>query len=162
MRLLKPSPGECADRQTILNLKIKYGSGGQDTGVNLDKTVTETAVATRQKLDNPSPVNIQPFIDENEALQRYLESNWFPDIQANKGVKYDTLLDELGELNHMLWKIMDQATVLKDAPDRAQAQANVRAAELLFLIIELNAKRARLVSEINELWEVRHQEKIYA
>lgn len=161
MRLLKPSPGECADRQTILWLKIQYGSGGQqDVSKRIDINAEEHKA--RVIVDNPSPINIQPFIDENEIIQQHLEKNWFPDLNREQAEQYNRILEELGELNHQIWKLTDQAHILKDAPDRMQIQANERAAEVLYATIELNDKRAKLVRDINELFEIHHVEKIFA
>lgn len=160
MRLLKPSPGECADRQTILALKIKFGSGG--TNPYTDIEVNEDRTQARQIIKDASPINIQPFIDENEMIQQHLENNWLTELNSKKGQRYDTLFEELAEINLQVWKLTDQAHVLKDAPDRYQEQANKRAAEVLFLITELNDRRAQLVREINELFEIRTVEKIFA
>lgn len=162
MRLLKPSPGECADRQTILWLKIQYGSGGQEASTRIDMKREEGKA--RVVIENPSPINIQPFLEENEFIQRHLEANWFPDIanDPEKQRKWDSVVEELAELNHQIWKLTDQSHVLKDAPDRMQAQANARAAEVLFAITDLNDKRANLVRDLNELFEIRTVEKIFA
>lgn len=164
MRLLNPNPGECVDRQTILELKVKYGGGRQEKPDTSDEVVelTPERGLTRTVMKDPSPINVQPFIDENEQIQQYLERNWFTDIGEKQGKQFDVHYEELGEINHQVWKLMDQATVLKDAPDRAQERANARAAEVLFAIIELNAKRAEIVSKINALFSVQVQEKIFS
>lgn len=163
MRLLAPSPGECADRQSILALKIKFGSRGENAYLSEeDSKDTEVGEYFRDVLKDAPPINIQPFIDENEMIQRHLEKNWLVSLDASKGLKYDTLFEELAEINLQVWKLTDQAHVLKDAPDRHQEQANKRAAEVLFLITELNDRRAQLVREINMLFEINTVEKIFA
>lgn len=162
MRLLKPNPGECADRQTILELKIKYGMGVGDTKTTAEVVKTQVGMLSRTTVETPVGVNVQPFIDENEQIQQYLEKNWFPDLKEHQGPEFDRIYEELQELNHQVWKLTDQSHTLKEAPDRMQEQANRRAAEVLFQITELNDKRAELVRKINELWSVRVQEKIFA
>lgn len=169
MRMLKPSPGECADRQTILQLKIKAGGAGSEPE-NVKK-VTESGVLERQDgtefpvsrdvIVGTSKINIQPFVDENEALQRYLEQNWFPDLKAAQGIEYDDLLDQLGDVNERLWKLEDEARMLKRTSPKTQP-IHMRAAEVLFHITEENDKRAELVSKINALFKVDTREKIYA
>ena len=166
MRLLKPSPGECIDRQTILWLKIQYGSAIGEPIKNVDISERETGGRNaRVTADNVSPINVQPFIDENELIQQHLESNWYTEIASDDEVKQlelENYTEELAELNHLIWKLTDQAHVLKDAPDRMAAQANIRAAEVLYTTIELNDKRAKLVRDINALFEIRTVEKIFA
>lgn len=136
MRLIRPNPGELADRQTIVQLKAKFGA--------------------EKKL------NIQPFLDENEVCQRYLEKNWFPDILRGKEDTFNALFEQLAEVNLQIWKLTDQQHILRDAPDRLMPQAAKRAAECLFDIADLNDKRADLVCSINALFRVNVQEKIYA
>lgn len=136
MRLMKPAPGEIADRQTILNLKAKFGEA--------------------------KGLNVQPFIDENELCQQYLEKNWFPDLKAQDAEEYDSLLSDLEEINLQVWQLTDQSHTLKEAPDRFQALANQRAAEVLFMITDMNDKRAEIVYQINGLFQLKVQEKIFA
>lgn len=136
MRLMKPAPGEIADRQTILNLKAKFGEA--------------------------KGINIQPFLDEHELCQQYLERNWFPEINVNDAKDYDRLFAELEELNTQVWQLTDQSHTLMEAPDRHQALANQRAAEVLFAITEMNDRRASIVYQINGLFQVKVQEKIFA
>lgn len=162
MRLLQPNPGECLDRQTILQLKIEYGSQPDTRKTEELAKNDETGKTARTVVENPGRVNIQPFIDENEQIQKYLENNWFPDLSSDRGQEFDEYYEELSDVNGQLWKLMDQANILSQAPDRMQVLANQRAAEVLFLIVELNAKRARLVNKVNELFSIKHQEKIFA
>jgi NAD-dependent DNA ligase len=137
MRLMKPAPGEIADRQTILNLKAKFGEA--------------------------KGINVQPFIDENELCQQYLERNWFPDLRTQVEIdEYDKLFAELEELNTQVWQLTDQSHTLMEAPDRHQALANQRAAEVLFSITEMNDRRASIVYQINGLFALKVQEKIFA
>ena len=160
MRLLSPNPGECADRQTILELKIRYGSLAEP--VHSTNTIAaKDRVVTRTTVENISWVNVQPFIDENEIIQQYLEKHWFPDAPAVEK-DFNCLFEELGKINEEVWKLTDLAHTLTEAPDRMQITATLRAAETLFSITELNDKRARVVSRINSLFDIKYQEKIFA
>jgi hypothetical protein len=162
MRLLKPSPGELADRQTILKLKMEYGSATADDTTGADTITREDRVVTRTIMRAPSRINIQPFIDEHIQLQDHFEAVWEPRLTPQQGEEYTRLVLELAELNHQIWKLTDQAHILREAPDRMQEQAAARAAEVLFTTIDLNQKRAETVREINELFKIRVQEKIFA
>lgn len=167
MRLLKPTPGECVDRQTILQLKIKYGGGVPEEQYETNdgkaqETKEVVSDVARWILKNPSPINIEPFVAENEMIQRYLEKFYIPDLTVDKGETYDNLFEELAEVNHQIWKLTDQQHILRDAPDRMQAQAKDRAAEVLFAICDLNDKRAELVSKINQLFSINVREKLFA
>lgn len=161
MRLLKPSPGEAVDRQTILELKIKYGSQGADENMTMESMDKDESGLVRFKMDNPSKVNIEPFLEENEQIQKYLEKNWFPDLPPAKGVEYDKQLEELANLNEQIWKLTDRAHVLTEAINRTD-EIIQRAAEVMFLITELNDKRAVVVQKINRLFNINMQEKIFA
>lgn len=170
MRVLRPDVGELVDRQTILQLKMEHGQslddpkkqveylkGDPDPAVNEDKVM-------RTVVKGASKINIKPFHDEHEMIQRHLEENWFPNIAADteRQVKYDELFSALLEVNGQLWKLEDQARILGDAPDKFQEIATRRAAEVLFSITNLNDKRADLVKQINALWNINSQEKMYA
>lgn len=168
MRMLKPSPGECADRQTILLLKIQYGGEGSEpenvklsmeSGV-LEKEGGVEIPAQRVTVKGTSKVNIKPFQEEHELLQRYLENNWFPDIPKDKGVVYDEYLDQLADVNERLWKLEDEARALRKVTPRTQT-VWMRAGEVLFTINDENDQRAELVQKINKLFDVQQLEKLY-
>lgn len=167
MRILKPTPGECADRQTILELKIKAGGGRrEETSEEVDskEEAVDTAVygVNRWILKDPSQLNIQPFLDESEMIQQYLETTWFTSLDEDKGNEFDRLYEQLADVNQQLWALTDQQHTLRDAPDRMQELALRRAAEVLFTIADLNDKRAELVYQMNGLFSIRVQEKIFA
>lgn len=167
MRLLRPTPGECADRQTILELKIKYGGGkSEETSTQEDtkEEATENVAYGVQRwiLKDPSRINIQPFLDESELIQQHLEMVWFTALKPEAGADFDKLYEELAEVNQQLWTLTDQQRTLRDAPDRMQDVAMKRAAEVLFSIADLNDKRAELVYKINEIFSVRVVEKVFA
>lgn len=170
MRMLKPSPGELADRQTILQLKMEhaqpfeepkrkeqYIKGTPDPAVREDKV-------SRVTIKGASKIDIKPFHDEHELIQKYLEEFFFPNIAAdtNRQKQFDAFHDNLFEVNGKLWKLEDQARVLRAAPDKFQEVAAKRAAEVLFMINDLNDERAALVKKINEIWNIVGQEKMYA
>lgn len=183
MRLIRPSPGEAADRQTILELKMKYG--GSEVPVDtadlsipaaakhaeppkeIVKVKNEGGVATtvlRQKFVS-GKVNIQPFVDEHELIQTYLEKNWFPELETRAGadIEFDRLYEELAEINAVIWKVTDQGHVLLAAcKDMHRTNpAPEKAAEVLYTTIEQNDKRAEVVRRINELFGLKVQEKIF-
>ena len=161
MRLLHPDPGELADRQSILNLKMKYASMAVDEAVT-SETLDGTRFA-RTTMKNATKINIQPFHSEHEAIQKYLETNWFPNIAAftERQDKYDATFAQLTEVNEQLWKLEDQARVLRSAPDKHQDEVVQRKAEVLDLITELNDKRAEFVKQINMIWNINTQEKLH-
>jgi len=166
-RILKPNPGECVDRQTILQLKMKYGAGKSDSKVTTETTEmassTEHMRLSRTKMEDPSPINIQPFADEHEMIQEYLEKNYFPDIAAfpDKQKNFDVYLDQLLEINESLWKLEDQARILREAPDKDSMAVKERKAEVLDLITESNDRRALMVKQINSLWNIYSREKLH-
>jgi hypothetical protein len=169
MRMFKPSPGECVDRQTILELKMKYASQ-PDTPVRyveavkgeLDPMIREDKVL-RTRLENASKVNIQPFLEEHEMIQEYMENTWFPDIgnNAKKQNEFDSLYDELMEINNRIWKLEDQARVLQRGPDKLEVRIAVQARDCLFDINNLNDERAKLVRKINSIWNINVIEKLH-
>ena len=131
MRLLRPNPGECADRQSILHLKAKYGE--------------------------LKHINVKPFTDEIEEIQDYLQKNWFIKIEFDKGAQYDELWKKLSAINNELWKIEDEV--------RLRARESVlnkeRLVEIALTIPVKNDLRAKIVQEINRLFQVAEQEKVY-
>lgn len=134
MRMLRPSPGEVADRQTILLLKCRYGS--------------------------MKHVNIKPFQDEHIELQTYLQLHWFiqfAPVDDPKGIKFDVLTTELQEVNNNLWKLEDEIRLrAKQTPIDKE-----RLLEIALLVPKLNDQRSDLVQKINKLFFVAEQEKIY-
>lgn len=148
MLLLQPSPGHCVDRQTILQLKCHNG--------------------LKRNL------NIQPFVDENNALQTYLEKNWFMLAKKNIQHAYDTAFTKLKGINTELWALEDEIRrLLKivpegDVPDVAGYLASnghmpevKRLIEIALYIPQLNDRRAQAVAEINALFGINTMEKVY-
>jgi len=182
MRLIRPSPGEAADRQCILELKMKYGGSEVpvDTADLTDPVAAKRAeppkeivrvrneggVATtvaRQKFIS-GKVNIQPFIDEHELIQNYLEQNWFPTLVTQTGadIEFDRLYEELAEVNNTIWKLTDRGHILL-----SQAKVNKEGTDMLAMAdvmvgtIEWNDIRAETVRRINELFGLKVREKIF-
>ena len=164
MRLIKPSPGELADRQSILELKIDYGLSEIHTQETVDRGKTRLRSLMRKVVSEPTKINIIPFKEELEAIIQYTTDKWVPGItdDENKVDEYDRLYEELSEVNGNLWKLEDQARILRAAPDKFEAAAAIRAAEVLFAINSQNDQRAELVRKINSLWGINHQEKLYS
>ena len=164
MRLLKPSPGECVDRQTILQLKMAAADPGNlSTKVDADKTITDgetTWAVNRTLVKNASTVDITPWQYEHEAIQQYLEKEWFPTRSIDIADSFDLLSDQLFEINQKLWKLEDEARELKGTSQNT-ARA-FRAEVVLFEITMSNDKRAELVRQINQLFGVDVVEKLYA
>lgn len=131
MRLIRPTPGECADRQTILHLKAKYGE--------------------------LKHINVKPFVDEIGEIQDYLEKNWFITIDFDKGAQFDHLFKMLQSINTELWKVEDEVRL------RAKEKTlnKDRLVEIALYIPVQNDLRAKTVQEINRLFLVAEQEKVY-
>lgn len=137
MRMLQPSPGEVCDRQTILQLKCKHG---------MEKKI-----------------NVQPFVDENNQLQDYLEKGWL--LLANKSIQhdYDTLLKQLEVVNSRLWSLEDRVREWQQI-SKAQPLGEKELRDIVqdyFSITQLNDVRAGLVKQINALFGIYSQEKLH-
>ncbi len=162
MRLLKPDPGELADRQTILELKIEH----------LDKEIVdaEPVVKGRGPIirtvveGGDKKVGAHHFFDELEMIQKHLRQNWIPDLQMIPGKveEYDKLYDELTEINSDLWSLEDQARILRSAPDKSYNAVLSRKSEILDAITAQNDKRSEIVKKINALWNITSEEKMYS
>jgi hypothetical protein len=167
-RIIRPVPGECADRQTILELKMKYG--GTEEPVNTSEEIRSVgddggsvATITRRKFKR-GKMNIQPFIDEHEMIQSYLQREWFAPSQFTKAQadEFDSLYDELREVNGELWKLTDQGHILLEASRHGKDNAyDQRAAEVMYSTILQNDKRAEIVGKINMLFSINVVEKIF-
>lgn len=165
MRMLKPSPGECVDRQTILELKMQHGQSQvpqktSDVVKKHDVTEEQETTIIKTKFEGKSRINIQPFLDEHEAIQKYLESNWLPDIAAvqEKGEQFDSLYSQLLQVNGDLWILEDKCRAIRGDNSNQSIQTK---AVYLDTISELNDKRAELVKSINTIWGMNTQEKLH-
>jgi hypothetical protein len=137
MRLLRPSPGEAVDRQTILLIKLKKGQ--QQRGFN--------------------PTQFQMELNE---IQAYLENSFL--IMASKEIEpeYNGLMKRLTSLNERIWDLVDRMHELKRykaQPGRPAPIASI--AEAGMLIADLNDERAAVVQQVNGLFGVTAQEKLY-
>lgn len=169
-RMLSPDPGECVDRQTILQLKAKAGQSldeqkTQDfaAGGTINKEGSITKEIYRTKFTGASKINIQPFLDEHEALQKYLEKFHFPILitSSEKQKEFDKLYDELLEVNGDLWKLEDQVRIYLDAPTGVEHTADARLLEVYKTITRSNNTRSLLVKQINAIWGINTQEKLH-
>ena len=168
-RLVNPDPGECVDRQTILQLKAKYGQSLDEQKIvnqtlkgTPDPSVKEDTVS-RTVFKGASKINIQPYLDEHEAIQKHLEKNFFPLIVTDKDKQssFDHLYDELLEVNGDLWKLEDQVRIYLEAPTGVEHTADIRLLEVYKTITRLNNKRALTVKEVNAIWGINSREKQY-
>lgn len=131
MRLLRPSPGEAADRQTILHLKAKYGE--------------------------IKKINTKPFVDEINELQTYLDVHYFSKITDEQGNKFTELYGKLASKNKELWLIEDEVRLrIKQGEDNT-----TRLSEIAKLVPKLNDERAAFVQEINAIFSITEVEKVY-
>ena len=131
MRLLRPSPGEAADRQGILLLKCRYGIAKN--------------------------VNTKPFEDEINELQTYLDVHYFNKINEETGEKYNQLFQQLKDVNNDLWRIEDEVRIQIRKPSLDR----VRLVEIAIAVPTANDKRMALVQEINRLFNLDVKEKVY-
>lgn len=140
MRLFKPSVGECADRSTILELKI---------------------IAGRKR-----GMSVEHFEKEEEEIDNYLQR---PEFETIVGVKdeYYRMRRELYSVNLRLWNAEDDVRLIPminpTSTDRVPAtQMQIRRVALLCQeIVLLNDQRAALVRGMNGLYGPTEQEKIY-
>jgi hypothetical protein len=164
--ILNPSPGDLVDRQTILQIKIEHcgieGQGHAPTSVEILEQTAQKSV-TRTKVSDLTEVNIQPFLIEHEAIQQRLELDWFSKLTPKQGDEFEELMGQLRHYNSELWKLEDQARVLRAAPrDEVYRQTIVvRKANTLDAITTANDTRAALVKAINKLWGIEIVEKLY-
>jgi hypothetical protein len=136
MLLLRPSPGVCVDRQVILRLKIDE--------------------AARKSVESGH------FREEHQALQVYLEEHWFPSIKHNQRIEFDVYSRELSKVNRALWDLEDEIRLLRSLPQSGRERQTKRLVSIAFAIPDLNDDRARLVENINALFNVIAQEKLYS
>jgi hypothetical protein len=133
MRMLKPSPGEVADRSTILELKIEFA--------------------------RRSGLGYRHFEEEEEALDNYLQNGEFV-VTIEVKDKYYELRKELLAINRKLWICEDENRSLPSVDQCSQEQI-LRLATLCKLIADLNDARADLVARMNLLFNITGKEKIY-
>jgi len=131
MRLLRPSPGEAVDRQTILHLKCKYGE--------------------------LKHINVKPFTDEINELQTYLDVHFYHKISEENGQRLNVLYADLAALNGKLWKLEDEARIRRVEQPRPVE----RLADMRDLTTDLNDARAMLVQQVNALFTISEPEKVY-
>jgi len=135
MLLLRPSPGQCVDRQVILRLKIHE--------------------AAKRNLES------RQFAEEHQALQAYLEKYWFPSINQNQRREFALYSRQLSKVNRALWDLEDDIRRLKALSPNGRERETRRIVSIAFAIPEFNDDRARLVEKINALFKVIAQEKLY-
>jgi len=135
MQLLRPSPGECVDRQTILRIKIQEGA---KTGLDC-----------------------RHFGDEDGALQLYLERTWFQAATSDRVEQLQLFSAELKKVNQSLWDLENKIRNLKSLSSEERDERTKDIVSIALAIPELNDERARLVAVINSLFGLTAQEKLY-
>lgn len=165
--IITPTPGDLVDRQTILQIKLKHCGTSGDTGMQpVSAEMLEQSPAksvSRTKLLEKTEIDIQPLLIEHQAIQDRLMRDWFPKILNSVGEqKFDPLLERLLHINEELWRLEDQARVLRAAPEKFLDSVVRRKAETLDAISTCNDMRMQVVREINSLWDIQSEEKIYA
>lgn len=135
MQLLRPSPGEYVDRQTILQIK--------------------TQEAAKAGLD------CRHFRDEDGELQLYLETTWFQAAQGDAVEQLELFSAELKKVNRSLWHLENKIRNLKSLSSEERDKRTKDIVSVALAIPELNDERARLVAVINSLFGLTAQEKLY-
>jgi mannose-6-phosphate isomerase-like protein (cupin superfamily) len=135
MRLLEPSPGECADRQGILEIKIRVA---QERGVAHDH-----------------------FANEELAIAAYVNATWLAAAGVGVAGAYTALFADLKACNQRLWDLEDEVrAIARLEPAARAADAGRLLARLLDDAAE-NDERARLVAAINDLFGGAAREKLH-
>ncbi len=132
MQLVSPSPGVCADRHTILHLKIRAACS---------RGIPETHL-----------------VEECNAIEEYLEHHYFskyPSATAD----YDLLYQDMARVNAQLWDLEDEQRQALEEWERsgmrgASRELLVSAGGRSFKITKLNNRRAHLVEDISALFGV--------
>ena len=141
-RLLAPNPGECIDRQTILEIKAEHGQ------------------KLAQLKDGTSAVDVSHFLDEHRSIQKYLEVNWFLLVKKDVQPKFNEYVGQLKVVNRKLWQLEDKIRDLKTGKLNSSNQLeDIR--DTAFEIVEMNDIRARLVVQVNQLFGIQTKEKFY-
>jgi hypothetical protein len=136
MLLIRPNPGACVDRQTILDLKI--------------------AEAPKMGIDP------QHFEMERRAVQLYLEQSWFAaPIQSNWKESFNSYFSELAKVNQELWVLEDEIRYVRSLSGEEKAKRKDRIVSIALAIPALNDERAVVVGKIDALFGITAPEKIY-
>jgi hypothetical protein len=134
-RLLAPNPGEVADRQTILKLKIKFALSNRVPG--------------------------EHFSEELGALDDYLAEHWHKEFTAQTRSEFLRLHDDLLKVNKKLWDAEDEIRLIRNHGGIFVAGHSLLLSELAVIITEQNDVRSNLVRQINALYGINQQEKLY-
>lgn len=137
MQLLHPNPAEVVNRQIILQLKVRSG------------------VQAKQP--------VQRFIEECNALQTYLEKNWFPLVPKSIQDGYDRLYKAMEEINGKIWLMRNEqrAHLITYKRDGGrEVEANLLG--LFVNLISAEDQRDQLKRQINLLFGIQpQQERFY-
>ena len=159
MSIMRLLPGDLADRQSIVELKINHCNAEFDGDVT-----RKPRGGVERTLVTKNAVDVAIFLDELDMIRHALETKWVPDLIAqNKVEAYDKLYDELNEANTQLWELEDLIRALKAAPQEMEGRVDWlgRVKDIAFDIVTKNDKRSAVIKQINALWGYNRQEKMY-
>ncbi len=163
--IISPTPGDYIDRQTILQVKLEHCGVESSTGYTpVSEQLLEQSPqksVSRTKLLDKTAIDIQPTILEHEAIQERLQTDWYTKLTEAQGDTCYELEKKLKSVNAELWRLEDMARVLRISPDRNTELILRRKSEVLDGITISNDKRMELVKQINSLWGISIQEKVY-
>lgn len=137
MGLLEPTIGEALDRLSILALKINAAT---EAGLRTDS-----------------------FVQERDDLGSYVDrkvSCSSSSLPFDSGV-YSSLRASLDLTNARLWTLEDAIRQHRASPAPHDDVWRLRLADIALEISERNDFRASIVRDINALFGVAHQEKLY-
>jgi hypothetical protein len=135
MRLLRPPPGDCIDRQTILQIKIREAET-----IGLDS---------------------QHFKDEDAELQLYMEKTWLQGKSGSQIQQLELFAAELRKVNQSLWDLENNIRHLRSLSREQRSRRIAEVVSIALAIPELNDERARIVAGINSLFDLVAEEKLY-
>ena len=164
--LPRPLPGDLADRQSILQLKIDHSNidefNDDQKGEHGKTKGTVNRVTLPKGSANPRTVQ---FMEEHALILKAIQANFTLDLQNNQMFqdKYDAKYSELAEVNATLWKLEDEIRALKQGTPKVSPGHTwlVRVADTAFDIVVHNDKRSELIKQINAMWHYTTNEKLY-
>lgn len=157
------TPGDLVDRQTILQIKLSKLGADSNNGTQADEVIEMNSQrAISRSVLTHKGVDIQPLLLEHEAIQQKLELDWFPKLAPDNEGVFDGLMETLKNVNQELWKFEDQARILRHAPDKFLETVLRRKADVLDGITMNNDIRIGTVAQINALWNLQSEVKVYS
>jgi hypothetical protein len=112
-------------------------------------TILELKIAFAEKHNSPA----EHFHEELSDLNLYLGEKWSKD--------YEKLRQDMLKVNQKLWYAEDEIRAVRKKGDTSSLEAIEKLAGLAVIITEQNDVRSNLVRQINELFGITAQEKLY-